>query len=181
MWKSAFPYLKKGERKNFVIHTKGVIQAMELLLLQEKGNKDILIPAAILHDIGWYSVPVYLQKSKEAKKQKKALELHIKNAPPIIKKILKKAGYEEIKIKKIINIVTAHKFKNPKKLDKQLLIDADTLSDIFKEQFYEDYKNYKTSPEDNLNFRKNNNFYTKTAKGIFNKELKKRKEEIFKH
>jgi hypothetical protein len=36
IWKLALPYLKKGRRKNFVIHTQGVIKAMELLLKKEK-------------------------------------------------------------------------------------------------------------------------------------------------
>ena len=52
IWKLALPYLKKGRRKNFVIHTQGVIKAMELLLKKEKEDKDTLIPAAILHDTG---------------------------------------------------------------------------------------------------------------------------------
>ena len=30
IWKLAKPYLEKGKMKNFVLHTKGVVKAMEL-------------------------------------------------------------------------------------------------------------------------------------------------------
>jgi len=91
---------------------------------------------------------------------------------------LAKIGYNKKQVKTIIDIVLAHKFKNPKSLDKKLLIDADTLSDVFKEQFYGDCKAYKLSPEILYNIRKNNKFYTKTAKAIFDKELENRRNEL---
>ena len=142
IWKLAVPYLRKGKRKDFVLHTKGVIKAMELLLKQEKGDMGILIPAAILHDVGWSKVPLSLQMSNNETKKVKSLKLHLKYAPQIIEGVLIECRYNKDKIKKIIEIVLAHKFKNPRKLDKRLLIDADTLSDAFKEQFYSDAKAY---------------------------------------
>nr|AQS32394.1 hypothetical protein [uncultured archaeon] len=99
--------------------------------------------------------------------------------PPIIEEILTEVGYNKNKIKKVIDVVLAHKFEAPRRLDKQLLIDADTLSDSFKEQFYSDVKEFKTTPKENYNFRKNNHFYTRTAQIIFNKELGKRRKEFF--
>lgn len=178
IWKLALPYLKQGKRKNFVIHTKGVIKAMELILKKEMGDENILMTAAILHDTGWSKVPVELQKGNDKNKILKAMQLHIKFAPFAIKEILNKIDYDKNQIKKIINIVLSHKFKNPKNKNKQLLIDADALSDIFKEQFYSDAKAYKISPQKNLEIRKANKFYTKTAQEIFGKELKKREKEI---
>jgi len=178
IWKLTVPYLRRGRRKDFVLHTKGVIKAMELLLKQEKGDKNILIPAAILHDVGWSKVPLNLQMSNIETEKMKALKLHLKYAPPIIEEILIKCGYNKNQIKKIIGIVLAHKFKNPRRLDKRLLIDVDTLSDAFKEQFSSDVKAYKTTAEELYNFRKNNKFYTKTARIIFNKELNERRKEF---
>lgn len=164
IYKLALPYLKQGKRKNFIVHTKGVIKAMELILKKEIGDENILIPAAILHDTGWAKVPIELQKSDNKNERLKAMQLHLKFAP--------------FTIKEIIDIVLSHKFKNPKNKNKRLLIDADALSDIFKEQFYSDAKAYKISPQKNLEIRKENKFYTKTAQEIFKKELKKREEEI---
>jgi len=174
----ATPFLKKGKRKDFVIHTKWVVKSMEMLLEKEKGDEDILIPAAILHDIGWAKVPLSLQKIRRGPKAKKALELHLKYCPPIAEKILNSFDYDQAKIKEIIDVILAHKFKNPRNMNKRLLIDADNLSDIFREPFYEDVRQYKITAKENLEIRKENKFYTKTARIIFNKELIERRQEI---
>lgn len=180
LWSLALPYLKKGIRKDFVVHTKGVAKAMETLLKKEGGDPSILIPAAILHDVGWSKVPVRMQKSWMNKREKMVGEKrHLAYAPVIIEEILKKAGYDEKGIKRIIEIVLSHKFKKPKDHNKQMLVDADNLTDSFKEQFYSDAKIYKVVPEVNYGWRiKNNKFYTKTAREIFEKEMKKRLKEL---
>lgn len=180
IWELAVPFLLQGKRKDFLLHTKGVIKGMELLLEHERGDENILIPAAIVHDVGWSRVPLSLQKSNEETKKIKALKLHLKYAPPIINEILIKCRYKKSQIKKIISLVLVHKFKKPKTINEKLLIDADTLSDAFKEQFYSDAKEYKKTPEKLYEFRKNNQFYTKTARIIFNKELEKRRKEFSK-
>lgn len=172
IWELALTYLKSGCRKDFVLHTEGVVKATEMIIkLSGKGDESLLIPAAILHDVGWSKVSKILQLSNDKKEKIKALKLHIKYAPEIINEILCQEGYEEDKIKKIIEIVKAHKFKNPKEINKRILIDADALSDAFKEQFKSDMKFYKVSRESLYDFRKNNKFYTKIAMDIFNREI----------
>ena len=65
IWELAKPYLEKGVKKDFILHTTCVVKAMELLLEHEKGDESLLIPAAILHDVGWSKVPQDLQKSSD--------------------------------------------------------------------------------------------------------------------
>ncbi len=178
VWKLALPYLKQGKAKDYLIHTRGVVKAMELLLEHEKGDEKTLIPAAILHDIGWSKVPLKLQKSNNESERIEALKLHIKLAPPIVEEVLNEAGYKKDRIEKIVAVVVAHQFQKPKDLDKQLLIDADSMADAFKEQFYSDAKAYGKTPRELYEFRKNNKFFTKTAKELFAKELEKRRKEI---
>jgi HD superfamily phosphodiesterase len=178
IWRLALPYLREGKKKNFVLHTKMVIKGIELLLKKENGNEDILIPAAILHDVGWSRVPIYLQKAKGGLRAKKAQELHLKYSVPIIKKILRIVDFENNTIRKVTETVLSHKFRNPRILDKKLLIDADTLADVFREQFYTDAKIYNIFPQEFYHIRKNNKFYTNTAQQIFQKELKKREQEL---
>lgn len=178
IWELAKPYLKKGVVKDFVVHTNGVIKAMELILKKEEGDERILIPAAILHDVGWHKVPPRLQKSNNREDKTKAMRLHLEYAKPVIRTVLKRVGYVENQIEKVIDIVVAHKFQDPKELDKKLLIDADTLSDAFKEPFYSDCKSHGITPEKNYSYRKKNKFYTKVAREIFDKELEKRKKEF---
>ena len=164
LWNLAIGYLKKGSNKDFVLHTKGVVKAMNLILKKEKGNPDI---------------SKKYQRSTDKKKKLIGMKLHIKYAPRIIRLILKSLHYKTSEINEIINIVIAHKFCKPRRLDKQLLIDADHLSDAFKIQFYSDAKAYKTTPEKLYNFRiKDNHFYTKTAKNIFENEINKRSKEF---
>lgn len=176
----ASPYLKQGAKKDFVIHTQGVVKAMELLLEKEQGNEDILIPAAILHDVGWADVPVNLQKSDQREERLEGMKLHIECAPPIVEKVLLEAGYNESDIKRIMGIIVAHKFQeNLIDAGKQLLVDADALSDAFSEQFYSDLKHYGNTPEEGYNYRKKSNqFYTKTGQEIFDKEMENRKKEF---
>jgi hypothetical protein len=178
IWSLALPYLEKGVRKDFVLHTKMVVKGMRLILAKENGDKDILLPAAILHDTGWANVPRYLQKAKDRKRSREAMELHLQCSVPIIKEILSVANFDHKRIKTITDIVLSHKYKNPRILNKRLLIDADTLSDVFREQFYSDVQIYNVMPEDFYHIRKGNRFYTETAREIFNKELKKRAQEI---
>jgi HD superfamily phosphodiesterase len=175
IWFYALPLLKKGKRKDFVSHTKEVVKAIEIICKQEKGNKGLLIPAAILHDIGWSKVSIELQMSQKTKEKLEAMKQHIKYAPELITEILSKLNYDKKTIKQIINIVSSHKFSNPRNINKRILIDADNLSDVFKKQFLSDIEKYKTTKNDLYKFRKRTNkFYTRTAQKIFNKEIEKR-------
>jgi hypothetical protein len=184
IWELTEPYLRKGKIKDFVLHTEGVVKATEMILKKEKGDAEILIPSAILHDVGWAKVPVELQDVKDRKEGnkkiiRKALELHIEFAPEIINEILTKLEYDKKIIRKIIDIVKNHKFKSPRDINKRILIDADAVGCVFREQFYSDAKSYKNSPRENYEIRKKDDkFYTKTAKEIFEREMGKRKKEV---
>ena len=178
IWELALPYLKAGVMKDFVLHTKGVISAMEIILQNEKSDENILIPAAILHDTGWSRVPAYLQRSKEPADKRKAMELHLEYAAPIISVVLTKLNYTPNQIQRIIEIVKAHKFQDPTELDKQLLIDADSTADAFKDQFYSDVKSYGTTPLQAYEYRKQNKFYTTSATKLFANELENRRKEF---
>lgn len=173
------PYLRKAVRKDFVVHTKGVVKAMEMLLEKEKGDEDILMISAILHDTGWSMVSEEFQLGWKDKKIKfESEKQHLEFARETIKSILGEAGFPKDDINRVISTVQSHLFKNPRDRNKRLLIDADNLSDVFKKQFYTDAKEYKCSDEEQLELRRKNKFYTKTAQEIFDKELKKREKEI---
>jgi len=180
LWQEVEPILNKAKKKDFVLHTSFVVQAMEELIKHEGGESDILIPAAILHDIGWSAVPEKLQFAEDAEGSRKALVEHIKQAGPIIQRVLKKLHYDQKHIQEIIRVVASHKSIEPQEHEKhiRLLIDADTLSDTYKEAFYSDAKAYKKTPLELWKFRSKNVFYTKTATRIFQCELQERWDEI---
>lgn len=179
IWKMAVEQLRKGVNKDYVLHTEGVVKAMQLILKKEDGDPDVLIPAAMLHDVGWAKVPKKYQRTTNKKNKLIVMELHIKYAPEIIHSILSSLNYKTSQINAITDIVVSHKFCKPRKLSKQLLIDADQLSDAFKEQFNSDIKAYDTTAEKLYNFRmEDNHFYTKTAENIFLKLMKERRTEF---
>ena len=174
IWKLALPYIEAGRAKDF-IHVKGVVKAMEIIIKSGIGDESLLMPAAILHDTGWSKVSKRLQLSNGKKDRIKALKLHLKYSAIIASKILHELDYESQKIKKVAAIINAHKFTNPKEINKRILIDADALSDSFKEQFETDLKYYKVGRVEMCDFRKKNNkFYTEIAKDTFNKEIERR-------
>lgn len=176
IWSLAKPYLRKGMKKDFVLHTEGVVKAMKMICEKESGDTSLLIPSAILHDVGWAKVPKKLQKSKRKNDTTKGLKFHLEYSKPIIQDILTRLRFNKIKINKIVEIVNSHKFCNPRNINKRIMIDADALSDSFKKQFVSDAESYKLTYAELYKFRKTTNkFYTKTAKEIFSNEIEKRK------
>lgn len=174
IWDVVRPLMATVLKKDYVIHVEMVTRAMYEILENENGDKDILIPCALLHDIGWSVISSDLQMATDKESKDKAGHLHIENAPKLIRDILSKLNYNEDKITRIIDVVQAHKYQTPTEKEKQLLIDADNLSDTYKEAFFSDIKSYNTNPKDALDFRSKNKFYTKIATNIFNRELQQR-------
>ncbi|MFA5104383.1 MAG: HD domain-containing protein [Candidatus Margulisiibacteriota bacterium] len=146
IWREAAPCLARGIRKDFVVHTMGVVKAMGTIAPLNQNIASTLLPAAILHDVGWFLVEGKLQKSNSKTDMEMALHLHIAYAPNIIYPILHRIGLPTHSIDRIADIVRAHKFQRPSDPDKQLLIDADGLSDVFKEQFWSDVTSYNVLP-----------------------------------
>jgi len=181
IWELAVPYLKRGMMKDFVVHTQGVVKSMELLIAGEGGDPDILIPAAVLHDVGFSKVNKELQTNASLEKKREAQRQHLIFAKEIIQEILGRAGYDQSDIDRIIGIVEVHKFHDPEEKEKQMLIDADNLSDVFSEQFYSDSRAYPTPPKILYGYRTENKYYLKTAEDIAAKEMAARLAEINKN
>jgi len=183
VWAGAAPLLRQGQRKDFVLHTQGVTRGMGIIASSETALARILLPAAILHDVGWSKVDSRLQMSDLPSEKELALRLHISYAPDIIASILCGTGYSSHEIDRIIDIVMAHKFQAPSETAKRLLIDADGLSDIFKPQFWSDVRSYRSGPLNLLAFRRQQKitaepFFTERAATIFAQEAQKREAEI---
>ena len=165
-------------KKDYILHVRMVIRAMEEILELEGGDSDILIPAAVLHDVGWSAVPMDLQLAEDKELKREAGMQHIQKAPPIIRKILSGFGWEKNKIERVVGIVLAHKFTDPQEKEKQLLIDADNLSDAYKESFWSDLEFYNSTPREAWEYRSRSQFYTDGARQIFETQMAQRMKEI---
>jgi len=177
IWQLTTPYLKQGVMKDFVFHTQNVVKAMGMLLEGEGGDERILMPAAILHDVGFSKVDVMLQTTTMENKREGQRQ-HLIFCKDIIQEILGKVGYNQKDIDRIIGIVEVHQFHKPEEKEKQMLIDADNLSDVMPGAMQADAISYKNTPENVFEIRTKNTYYSKTAQEIFKREMIERKKEL---
>ncbi|NOY10134.1 MAG: HD domain-containing protein [Spirochaetes bacterium] len=112
-----------GDDVKRINHAKKVLKYAEQLLAEENGDWHIVVPAAILHDIGI--------KAAEEKYGSPAGKYQEKEGPPIAKKMLFKLGLKLEVIEEICEIIAHH--HSPGIIDTdnfKILYDADWLVNI---------------------------------------------------
>lgn len=114
-----------------ISHAKEVMKYAEMLLKLEGGDSEIVIPAAILHDVGI--------KIAEEKYNSSAGLYQEKEGPPIARKILEDMAVETSAIDEICEIIAHH--HSPGKINTsnfKILYDADWLVNLKDEVNIED-------------------------------------------
>lgn len=112
-----------GNDTKRINHAKKVLNYAEELLRQEKADWHIVIPAAILHDVGI--------KIAEQKYGLSAGHLQEKEGPEVARKILLKMSFKKEDIEEICQIIAHH--HSPGKIDTvnfKILYDADWLVNL---------------------------------------------------
>ncbi|MCM8798395.1 MAG: HD domain-containing protein [Candidatus Omnitrophica bacterium] len=112
-----------GEDKKRIEHAKKVLNFSEELLKKEKGDWHIVIPAAILHDVGIKVAEEKYGSSNENLQEKEGSE--------IARKILLKVGLKKEDIEEICQIISHH--HSPAVIDTlnfKILYDADWLVNL---------------------------------------------------
>jgi HD superfamily phosphohydrolase YqeK len=128
IFKRAAPYL--STRKND-IHVQVAYEfACRLLALYPDADEDIVLPAIILHDVGWKMVPE--DKQLEAfgpnMKDMESRRVHETEGVRIAKEILVSLNFDSEKIQEILNIIDGHDSrKEAISLNDKLVKDADKL------------------------------------------------------
>lgn len=89
-----------GYNNNHINHTYRVLAYAEEISDIEKGDPDIVISSAILHDIG---IPNCKKKYKSIEGQLQEIE-----GPPVAREILESLGIDEEIIKEVCEIVGCH-------------------------------------------------------------------------
>ena len=110
IWKEAFQYQDTRNDKGhaFIVTT----YAQDICSI-EKTNPDVVIPAAILHDIGWSRIPyedrmlVFAYDVDKEKMLKIRLQ-HQEESVKIAREILKKLNYPNQYIAEILEIISQH-------------------------------------------------------------------------
>ena len=183
LYQLAEPYLRR--RKDF-IHTQ-VSHGYALLLLEkESGDRKIVEPAIILHDIGWSALkPEDIEAAygvrATGEKARKLNRIHEVEGAGIAQEILLKLDCDALTISKIAKIIERHDSgKKPSTLEEKLVKDADKLWRFSKIGYAHELKRQALTHEVRYAFLLKNIdswFFTKTAKALAGKELQARDKE----
>ncbi len=174
---TALPYQDKRDDPG---HSRIVTAFAEELLQTESGTESVVIPAAILHDIGWSQIPretlMKLFDYKPGSEEEKELRLrHQKEGVKLAKKILEQVEYDDNDSKDIIEIISQHDTREGCLNQNDAIVrDADKLWMFSKEGFQADLERRKLSADKwSLYLIQviERYFFTETARQIARREL----------
>lgn len=181
IWDLAKPYL--NTRMND-IHTEVSTKFACRLIEEEGGNENVILPAIILHDVGWKKVPEKLQLKAFGPKSTlpELLRKHEVEGEKIAKDILDKVDYDKKKTREILDIIDGHDSrKRAISLNDKIVKDSDKLWRYSKEGFYIDCKRFEMPFTESINKLRTSLaewFFTDSAKKIALKELTDRVNEL---
>ncbi|NOX35093.1 MAG: HD domain-containing protein [Deltaproteobacteria bacterium] len=180
LFQCAKPYLKK---RGDILHARVAHQYALTLMKQEGGNKKIIEPAIILHDVGWSSLdPIQIQaaygvrpKGKEADRLNR---IHEREGAVIARKILQSLKYSPQFTDEIIFIIQQHDSGiTAHSPEEQIVKDADKLWRFSKTGFWNEVERQGLEPAElyqYLSSRYPEWFFTDTALRTAKREIKNR-------
>lgn len=188
IYRLALPYYKKGRKLDNVHHL--VVAANVSHILKEiELDEEILIAAALLHDVGYSKIS---QEKRKTHWEKQVKRDHMKYGAEISKKILIKINFPKEKIQQVSNIILEHDNNELglpiKSKEAKVLKEADILWMTTERAFWLDVKRRPDLiPEDWLNILEKRftkeKAYTKYLKTKYSKKrvkifLKKMKKQL---
>jgi HD superfamily phosphodiesterase len=180
IYRLARPYL--DTRRNDV-HVEMSLQLALELLKVEGGDETIVIPAIILHDVGWKKVPEdqHLKAFGPKATSPEINRKHEEEGVRIAATILAKVNYDKQKIPEILNIIDGHDSrKKALSLNDQIVKDADKLWRYTRRGFEIDNRRFEETLTEGLSrLRKyvDRWFFTPAACRIAHDELQQRERE----
>jgi len=149
------------------------------LLTEEGGDPEVVLPAIILHDVGWKVIPE--EKQLECfgpyARDRGANRIHEVEGARIATAILERVEYDPAKIRVIANIISGHDSRLvPISLEDQIVKDADKLFRFSEEGFAIDCGRFALDPGRSvagLRRRIDSWLFTDTAKRVAHRELDK--------
>lgn len=176
----AKPFLRT--RKN-LIHTKIAVRYALRLLEKEAGDEEVVVPAILLHDVGWKTVPENLQLTAFGPKKSnpKVTRQHEVEGAKIARKILEFIPYPSEKAKEICRIIQGHDTrKKPISRSDRIVKDADKLFRYSRKGFAIDVDRFQILRGDYLDYLEaqiGRWFFLNTSRQWAREELARRKKE----
>jgi HD superfamily phosphodiesterase len=189
IWELALPYQDKRDDSG---HAETSTKYARELVTLEKGDEDVIIPAIMLHDVGWSQLVkerrmlIFDKDSSKEIKREVQLE-HQKEGVNIAGVILRKVDYPEELIKEILEIISEHDTREGFISQNEGLVrDADKLWRTSKEGFAaaDSRKKPDDKPRDESTWKKMKEdinkpdyFYSERARQMANSEYELRLQE----
>jgi HD superfamily phosphodiesterase len=180
IFEKAKPFLQT--RKN-LIHTRIALHYALKLLQSEEGDENVVIPAVLLHDVGWKTIPetLHLTAFGPNSSNPRLTRGHEVKGAKIAEAILKKFHYPPRKIEEICHIIRGHDTrKRPISRSDRIVKDADKLWRYSRTGIAIDLGRFRVPRRAYLIFLEgiiDQWFLTATAKEIAKKEIRLRKQE----
>jgi hypothetical protein len=179
LFELAKPYLAVRQNQ---IHTELCYGFARQLLEYEGGREEIVLPAIILHDVGWSAVPEELQVKAfhPVNADKQINRIHEVEGAKIARSILHQVGIVAQDCEEITRIIESHDSGlNPSTLEEKLVKDADKLWRFTPTGFAIDGKRFAIEPAkywQMLEEFRQQWFFTDFARDLAGKELLQVKE-----
>ena len=180
IFEKAKPFLRT--RKN-LIHTQIALRYAMRLLKEEEGDEGIVIPAVLLHDVGWKMIPSNLQLTAFGPNPSnpQLVRVHEVEGAKIAEAILKEFHYPPKKIKEITRIIQGHDSrKRPISRSDRIVKDADKLWRYSRRGMAVDLDRFHIPRREYLIFLEaiiNHWFLTPTGREVARREISLRKKE----
>jgi HD superfamily phosphodiesterase len=186
IWKLSSEYQEQDSNN----HVTSVLAFARKLVKIKNANADIIIPSAILHDIGWSQVSeevhniIHDKRKKNSKEYFSARFKHQDEGVKLARQILNKINYSKELIEPILEIISQHDTRKEFISEEEgLTRDADKLSRYSKPEFWREVKISNYTAEqlyERLKKRidETNFFYSKEAKQLAREEIENRKKEL---
>ena len=181
IWQLARPFL---DTRHNEVHSQISTQLAFELLRREGGDEAIVIPAIMLHDVGWKAVPteLHLKAFGPRVTRPELNRLHEEEGVKIAQSILETISYPHEQTKHILKIIEGHDSRQTAiSISDMVVKDADKLWRYTRSGFNIDVNRFgETCQEAMVRLRKNLDswFFTKTAIKMAQVKLKSRIEEV---
>lgn len=178
IFEKAKPFLRT--RKN-LIHTKIALRYAIKLLEEEPGDEEIVIPAILLHDVGWKTIPEHLHLTAFGPNPSnpKLTKVHELEGAKIARSILEGLRYSPEKVKEICRIIQGHDSrKRPISRNDRIVKDSDKLTRYSRKGMAIDLDRFRISRQRYLLFLEriiDQWFLTPAGKNMAKKEIHLRK------
>ncbi len=173
----AGPYLDTRDND---IHTR-IAHSFALKLLEaEGGDEKVVIPAVLLHDLGWKMVPENLQLKAfgPGKRDMEINRIHEVEGAKIAREILESVNYDADLVEEIVTIISEHDSRRePLSLNDAIVKDSDKLWRFSEEALVIDPKRFRVDPAVHADWLKHQIdrwFFTETAKKLAREEQRLR-------